>query len=182
MRTTLLRGIGCLLMGFLFIPSAHAQNDQPAPAKQPTISVMGRLKEARTVFLRDGGGNPIAFNVITSSFEGWGRYKLVNKPEEADLIVEISGPSQGGSSVAISSSTGATGKEESKATTTKEFSNGPVKMVVFDGKSKAALWSGMERPKSAMRKRNQEDNLVEAAETVFTRFHDRIEPPPAPDK
>jgi hypothetical protein len=36
----------------------------------------------------------------------------------------------------------------------------------------------MEQAKSAMRQKTREDNLVQAAEKVFAKFHDRVEPAP----
>lgn len=164
-----------------------AQEQKPEePANTAPMGFGARMKTAKTVFLRDGGGNPIAFNVISSAFEGWGRYLPVNKPEDADLIVEVSGPRESGSGISVSSSTTPSGlsgsHNEGKTTTSKEFSNGPIKMVVYDGKSKAAMWSATEKSKSGMRKKTQQDNMVETAERLFTMFHDRIEPPPPPVK
>lgn len=177
-----------LILIFSSFLAIVAQEQKPEePAKTAPMGFGARMKTAKTVFLRDGGGNPIAFNVISSAFEGWGRYLPVNKPEDADLIVEVSGPDgSGGSGISVSSSTTPSGlsgsHNEAKTTTSKESSNGPIKMVVYDGKSKAAMWSATEKPKSGMRKKTQEDNMVEAAERLFTMFHDGIEPPPPPVK
>ena len=41
-----------------------------------------------------------------------------------------------------------------------------------------SLWMGIEHPKSALKKNDRENNLVEASERLFSKFHDRIEPPP----
>jgi hypothetical protein len=110
--------------------------------------------------------------------DGWGRFVMVNSPEQADIILEISSPG-GGSGVTVSSKTDTstrTGQAESSTSTTRDLSSGPIRLTVIDGKSKSVLWTGSEQPKFAMRKKSQEDNLVEAAEKLFTKFHDRVEP------
>jgi hypothetical protein len=120
----------------------------------------------------------IPFNVISSAFDGWGRYEVVYDEAKADLIVETSAP-QESTGFSVSSSTtrnGGSGREE-QSKSTKEFSKAPISMVVFDAKTRTPLWSGSEMPKSGMRRKAQEDNQVEAAQALFRKFHDRIEPP-----
>jgi hypothetical protein len=42
------------------------------------------------------------------------------------------------------------------------------------------MWFGSEEPKFAVRQKATQTNLVQAAERLFTRFHDRVEPPAKP--
>jgi hypothetical protein len=155
---------------------------QEAAKPNPPMNPFTRLTAAKTVFIKNGGGSEISFNVIESSMEGWGRYQVVSSPDKADLILEVTSPTEnsGGVSVSSSTKTDASGRPGQSTTSSREISpsGGPVKIVVFDARSKAALWSGMEQAKSAMRQKQREDNLVSAAEKVLTKFHDRIEPPP----
>lgn len=148
----------------------------------PPMNPFTRLTAAKNVYLKSGGGNPIPFNVIESSMQGWGRYQLVESADKADLILEVTAPTDSGGGISVSSSTknDRSGRPEDSTSTSRELSSGggSVKIVVYDARSKAALWSGMEQAKSAMRQKQREDNLVQAAEKVFTKFHDRIEPPP----
>jgi hypothetical protein len=51
-------------------------------------------------------------------------------------------------------------------------------MTVYDGKNKRVLWIGTETARFAMKQTSRENNLVEAAERLALRFHDRVEPPP----
>jgi hypothetical protein len=166
---------------FLALGAVGQEAAKPAPPMNPFT----RLTAAKTVFLRNGGGSEIPFNVIESSMEGWGRYQVVNSADKADLIVEVTSPREdsGGVTVSSSSKTDGMGRPEQSTSSSRDISpsGGPVKIVVFDGRSKAPLWSGSEQAKSAMRQKQREDNLVQAAEKVFIKFHDRIEPPP-PDK
>jgi hypothetical protein len=47
---------------------------------------------------------------------------------------------------------------------------------VYEAKSKRELWTGTEHVKSGFKKKTEEDNLVAAAEKLFLRFHDSVEP------
>ncbi len=176
-----------LVLAFAFAAAARAQDQKPDEPKRATpMSFSARLLSAKSVYLRSAGGNSIAFDVIGTSFEGWGRYAVVKRPEDADLIVEVTGSTSGGSGISVSSTTTPSGPasasdRSNSTTTTRDLSGAPIKLVIYDAKSNAVMWSAMEQPKSAMRKKSQEDNIVEAAEKLFRKFHDRIEPPPPPE-
>lgn len=171
---------GSLITAVLLIGIASAQEaNPPMPKKNPPVMPTSRLAAARTAFVKNAGGSSIPFNVISTSMEGWGRYQLVDSPEKADLILEVSTSSSGEGGVSVSSSTDSgygASTPGSKTTTTKELSTGPIRLSVIDGKSKSVLWTATEQPKYAMRKKQQEDNIVDAAEKLFSKFHDRVEP------
>jgi len=42
------------------------------------------------------------------------------------------------------------------------------------------MWIAREEPKFAVPHKAEDEHLVEAAQKIFTRFHDRIEPPVKP--
>jgi hypothetical protein len=150
----------------------------PMPTKNPPVTPTTRLAAAKTAFVRNAGGSSIPYNVISTSMEGWGRFQLVNSPEKADIILDVSSSGSGGG-VTVSSSTSnssTTGRPESTTSTSRDLSSGPVRLTVIDGKSKSVLWTGFEQPKFALRKKSMEDNLVDASEKLFTKFHDRVEP------
>lgn len=171
-----------LLYAFLSLSLFTWAQEQPKPAEQPAkpplVSASARLNAAKTVYIRNGGGSPIPYNAISSGFEGWGRFVVVDDPAKADLIVEVTSPASD-SGVSISSSTMTGARREETVSSSRALSASMVKMLVIDNKTKTPLWSGMEQAKSGMRKKSQEDNLVEAGEKLFTKFHDRLEPPPA---
>ncbi len=170
---------------FLLVALMAFAQEAAKPANPP-MNPYTRLTVAKTIYIKSGGGNEIPYNVISSSMEGWGRYLVVDSPEKADLIMEVTAPADTGSGVSVSSNTRRDpyGHPEDSTTTSREISpgGGLVKLVVYDARSKAALWSASEQAKSAMRQKSREDNLVQAAEKVFTKFHDRIEPPPPAPK
>jgi hypothetical protein len=145
--------------------------------KTPPMTAAGRLGAAKTAFVKNAGGNSIPFRVIESTLEGWGRFTLVEAPEKADLIVEVSAPAEGGG-ISVSSSTDHSplqGQTSQSTTTTKQVSSSQVKMVVLDGRSKVPLWSGTEQPKFAVKQKAKEDNLVEAAQRLVAKFRQRLE-------
>jgi hypothetical protein len=52
-----------------------------------------------------------------------------------------------------------------------------ISMTVRDARNKRVLWRGTESGKYALREKARENNLVQAAEKLASKFHDRLEPP-----
>jgi hypothetical protein len=169
---------GCFLLLVSFLLASGLASAQ-AEKKTVPMTASARLAAATTVCVQNAGGNSIPFNVISSSLEGWGRYALVDNPAKADLIVEVLSADEG-SGVTISSSRrpSTSGRTEQAASTTKSLSVTQIKLVVYDAKSKMALWSATEQPKFAFKQKSREDNLVEAAQRLVARFRERVEPTP----
>jgi hypothetical protein len=160
---------------------ASAQDTQSSsqPATAGAAAHYDRVAAAKTVFLKNAGGDDIPFNVISRGFEGWGRYLLVDSADKADLIIEIQSPGDdsenkdSGQSKTNLTGGGAQQKQPPKPVTD------VITLTVYD-KNKRPLWIAREEPKSAVRRKAEETHLVEAAQKLFTRFHDRIEPPAKP--
>ncbi len=169
------------LVAMLIIAGAGLSAAQQPPEKKPVIETPSmRLASARNVFFVRTHGSRIPFEVIKSTLEGWGRFMLVETPDKADLIIEVS--STGDSGVQVSSSSKVspeTGHEEKSSSTRKDISPTDVKMTVFDARNKRGLWTATESVKFAMKEKAKENNLVEAAERLASKFHNRLEPPPA---
>ncbi|HEY6350674.1 MAG TPA: hypothetical protein VI636_14820 [Candidatus Angelobacter sp.] len=144
------------------------------PAAAPQLSASARLAAAKTAFLRKtGNGDNAAYDVVSSTLEGWGRFTLVNSPDKADIIVEIFSVSEiEGGITASAGSEGSKGRERAVGRSIVS----QIKLTVYDPKSKVPLWIGLEHPKSAMKKTDRENNEVEAAERLVQKFHDQIEP------
>jgi len=169
-----------LMIGFLIsIPGASfAGPQQPPTEKKPLIETPTmRLAAAKNVFITRTHGNRIPLDVIRSTMEGWERFTFVETPEKADLIIEIS--STGDSGVQVSSSSKVsqeTGQEEKSSSTRRDISPTDVRMTVFDSRNKRPLWAATESVKFAMKEKAKENNLVEAAERLASKFHQRLEP------
>jgi hypothetical protein len=167
-------------------PATPSQNSNPASQAGSTgqkttplaLSRSQRLGAAKTAFVKKVEGSEIPVNVITNSLEGWGRYTLVSSPEKADLLIEITSPEEQPSSVTINGSHNnpRTGYPESSSSTSRNISNVPIRMSVLDAKTRLPLFSATEQPKHALKQKAREDNLVEAAQTLFSKFHQAVEP------
>ena len=49
-------------------------------------------------------------------------------------------------------------------------------MTVFDSRNKRPLWAATESVKFAVKEKGKENNLVDAAERLASKFHQRLEP------
>ena len=163
-----------------------AAAQQPAPPSQPAnpgaAAHYDRMAAAKSVFLKNAGGNDIPFNVISRNFESWGRYILVDSPDQADMVIEILSPDDG------TEKKDKDKKDSGKGGIYGGPQQGPpqasipvpttdvITLTVYD-KNKKPMWIAREEPKFAVKHRTEETHLVEAAQKLFTRFHDRIEPP-----
>ncbi|HEV2991896.1 MAG TPA: hypothetical protein VG759_25895 [Candidatus Angelobacter sp.] len=161
--------------------SSQQQKPEPQPTPTPTSHAASadRLVAGKNLFLKQAGGNSIPYNVINSGFEGWGRYVLVDNPDKADLIMEVSAPVDNSGTKISTKVNRETGQEDGYSSS-KEFSSDSIKITVYDAKSKRPLWSASDKPKYAMKQKARENNLVESAERLFSKFHDRVEPKKLP--
>jgi hypothetical protein len=157
---------------------APAQQTPSPSAKKPIIETPAmRLASARNVLIIRTRGSMVAFDVIRSTVDGWGRFTLVETRDKADLIIEIA--SGGDSGVQVSSSSGVSpdsGREEKSTQSRKDISPTEISMMVFDARNKRPLWSATESVKFAVKEKTKENNLVEAAERLASKFHQRLEP------
>lgn len=170
----------CLVPIALLAIAQDAQPQKPTESTKP-LSASARLAAAKTAYVKRAGGADVAYDTIRYAIEGWGHFTVVNKPEDADITIEVSAPGDGGG-VAVSSSTtttnAVTGRPEQNSNTSRTFNSGggPVKLTVYDTKSKMLLFVATEQAKSAMKQKNREDNLVEAASKLVTKFRERVDP------
>lgn len=180
MRTTIKAAARLVLVGLAFAltPGGAPVFAQQPPEKKPLIETPSmRLAAARNVFITRTHGSRIPFDVINSTLDGWGRFTLVATPSKADLIIEISSSGDSGVQVSSSSKVSAeTGQEEKSNSTRKDISPTDITMTVFESRNKRGLWSATESVKFAMKEKGKENNLVEAAERLASKFHERLEP------
>lgn len=164
---------GWVLCGFILGTPAQ----QAPPASLLPANEMAKLAFGKSAFIKNEHGGNIAFDAISSDIEGWGRFVLVDSPDKADFVVEVSSYESG--EVRSTSKTDyatADGKPQTSSGASKDFSGSSVTMKVYEPKTLRQLWSGTDKVKSAFKKKSEEDNMVEAAEKLFLRFHDTVEP------
>ncbi len=184
MRTTLPQSVRfamvLLAIGTILAAAQQAKpSETPAPGTSPgpaAAAHFDRLAAAKTIYLKYVSGNDIPFNVISRSFEEWGHYVLVDSAEKADIVMEIIGPSNEKEEKDSDTHKPSvrTGNKEPEPTKAPAFEG--IKATVYD-KNHRPMWSVTEDPKFAMRHKAEENNLVEASRRLFTKFHDRVEPP-----
>ena len=141
-----------------------------------------RLLNAKTVFVRKVAGDDMAFDIVNNAVIGWPRYIVVDSPEKADLLIEVSSPEEpkkdkdGGTTVS-----GSAGGRDPRAMqmppTT--YTSTDVKLIVRDAHTRAILWAGTEPAKEAFRQAKTDQNLIDATQKLVRKLHDRVEPPPA---
>jgi hypothetical protein len=163
------------------------QPQQPPPAQQPAKkpvvdTASARLTSAKNVMITRARGSQIPYDVISSTLDGWGRFTMVDTADKADLVVTVA-TSGADSGVRVSGSDAVsplTGRPERSSNSSVDLSNAEITMTVYDAKNKRVLWTAVETAKSAMKQTARENNLVEAAEKLASKFHNRLEPPPPP--
>ncbi len=172
-----------LVIASAFLPASAQDTGAKAaqtPASKPVLSPTARLQAAKTAFVKNVDGSDIGYDTVATTLEGWGRYKLVDSPAKADLVIEVESPrdDQGGVSVSSSSST-ATGRYEQSNKSSREVSSGggPMRPVVRDAKTTVTLFVASEQVKGGMKKNARENNMVDAAQKLVAKFHERVEPP-----
>ncbi|HLY99871.1 MAG TPA: hypothetical protein VKT33_12495 [Candidatus Angelobacter sp.] len=163
-----------------------AQQQNQAEQKPGT----DRLLAARTVFLKHASGSEIPFNVISSTFEGWGRFTVVDSPEKADIVLEVFSPPND-TDIAVGSPIRDFPEQrrptDQPSPTARNRAADPVRLTIYDAKTyglktKLPLWSAAHHPKYAMRAKARESSLVEATEALIARLRDRVEPPAKPSQ
>jgi hypothetical protein len=173
----------CFLSFAIRLVAQDTQQQKPAEAPKP-MSPTARLAAAKTAYVKRAAGADVAYDAIRYAIEGWGRFTVVGKPEDSDITIEVSAPGEGGG-VSISSSTNATnnttGRPDQNTSTSRTFNSGggPVKMTVYETKSKMLLFVASEQAKSALKQKAREDNLVDAASKLVRKFRERVEPTPS---
>jgi hypothetical protein len=155
-----------------------AVQQSPANPKPLSATFSERLAFGKSMYVKNEHGSNIPFDVINSDIQGWGRFVLLNTATNADFIAAVS--SYGSGSVTVGSKTDyATpdGRPGQSTGTRKDLSSASVSLKISEAKTGREVWSGTEKVKSALKKKAEEDNVVAAAEKLFRRFHDAVEPP-----
>ena len=156
-------------------PPANNEEKKPAVVQNPTA----RLTSARNVFIVRTHGSNIPYDTIRTTVDNWERFTLVDAADKADLIIEVA--SDGGdTNVRVTSKMGTdyqTGRMEQSSSSSKDLSSTQISMTVSDAHNKRVLWHATAPAKYSMKEKTRENNLVEAAEKLASKFHDRLEPP-----
>lgn len=175
-----------LLMLAAFAPAAGAQATAAAPSeaqetgKPLAVTPAVRLAAAKAVYLKNGGGSDTPFDVISMSFSEWARFSVVDDPEKADLIVEVTSPDdgkkkdkEGGGFTASAQGQQVAGHQADEPPTS---TRSDVLMAVRDARTKATLWSGTEKPTSVEKGMSKAEKFAAAGTRLMSRFRQKVEP------
>jgi hypothetical protein len=128
---TLLRKLFCFSLAAVLVSTQLAL----AQSTTPTAPVPSQIQQAQAIFLTNSGADPNfpidatkAFNDIYAALKTWGRYKLVNSPDQADLVFKLKGIAP------ITELTGNRGGVYS-------ISSPAFRLTILDPKSNIALWT-----------------------------------------
>ena len=121
----------CFTLALLLASTPLTRAQQTTPA----APVPSQIHEAQTIFLTNSGSDPNfpidetkAYNDIYAALQTWGRYKLVNSPEQADLVFQLKG---------IAPITDVSGNRGGVYTVTSPA----FQLTILDPKSNIALWT-----------------------------------------
>lgn len=169
-----------LILCCLPLCAQQTPSDNPPPKPTGSVSATTRLLNAKTVCVRKVAGNDIAYDIVNNAVIGWPRYIVVDSPEKADLLIEVSSPEEpkkdkdSGTTV----SGGSNGRDpRALAVPTTTYASTDVKLIVRDAHTKAILWAGTEPAKEAFRQVKTDQNLIDATQKLVRKLHDRVEPP-----
>jgi hypothetical protein len=89
-----LRKLLCFTLALFLASTPLTRAQQTTPA----APVPSQILQAQTIFLTNSGSDPNfpidatkAYNDIYAALQTWGRYKLVNSPDQADLVFQLRG-------------------------------------------------------------------------------------------
>ena len=174
-----------LLVAVLVATASFAQekpSTPPEPKNPPLVGPSARLAAAKTAYVKNAAGSEVPFNVISAGIDGWGKFRMVDSASEADIVIEVYSPDDEHTSSSTSSKTkvGSGGRAPEPAPPSN--TGGPIRLVVSDPRTHLSLWSATEQPRGGFRQRTQDQHIVEAAQRLLAKFHERLEPPAPPAK
>jgi hypothetical protein len=159
--------VGLVLVAVL----AAAAKDKKDLQKAPLPS---ELLTAKKVFLSKGvgataftvkGGFDLAFDAFYSGMKDWGRYTITDKPEDADLIMQVSYNVE---------SQGTEVQGNANGISTRIIFDGNLSLVVYNSQKRTELWTTSVAPGVARLKKNQEKEMIKAGEALVKSLKERM--------
>jgi hypothetical protein len=165
----------CRLLPIALLAATALTAQQNPPISQ---NFAERLAFGKSMYVKNAHGGNIPFDVISTDLQNWGRFTILNAPEKADFVAEVTSYESG--TVSLGGNTAAPYDRSAQSGVRKDLSSSSVTLKVYEAKTNRELWTGSEKIKSAFKKKTEQDNVVAAAEKLFVRFHDALDPPGKP--
>lgn len=163
------------LLAIALLATTNLAAQQTPPISQ---NFSERLAFGKSMYVKNAHGGNIAFDVISTDLQNWGRFTVLDTPDKADFVAEVTSYESG--TVSLAGNTAAPYERSAQTGVRKDLSSSSVTLKVYETKTNRELWMGSEKIKSAFKKKTEQDNVVAAAEKLFVRFHDALEPPVKP--
>ncbi len=165
----------------LALCSVNASGEDKNKNKPELAPLPSGIIQARNVFLlngggndpsiKDGSGNEIAFDTVYSELKSWGRFRIVDSVDAADLVVEVTYGLENQRTRVFSSTNYSTGHTQ---VFSRNVADPTLRIMVYDAKTKEPLWSQSIVRKWARFGGNREKNLIKATKTMVERFRKRF--------
>lgn len=176
MKSVLIRFLFVAML-FLVCTSAIAGDKKKSVPPAPLPKV---VLTSQTVFIAKGpgsdpylkGGAELAFDTFYADVKNWGKYRIVDSPEEADLVLELSYSSQQVGTHVWSATNSYSGSTQVFSTPEMDPR---VSLNIYDRKTGFVLWSAAEARDTARRRKNREKNLVNAVHEMVSSLRSRVE-------
>ena len=130
------------------------------------------------MYVKNVHGGNIAFEAISTDLQNWGRFTILDSAEKAEFVAEVTSYESG--TISLGGNTPAPYERSAQSGVRKDLSSSSVTLSIYETKTNRELWTGTEKIKSAFKKKTEQDNVIAAAEKLFVRFHDAVEPPGRP--
>jgi hypothetical protein len=156
-----------ILLAVLAVAAQDKKDLQKAPLPTAVLT-------AKKAFISKGvgataftveGGFDLAFDAFYSDMKSWGRYAITGKPEDADLLMQVSYTAANGGTHVYSTQTNVYSSQILSLQLT---------LVVYDSHTRTELWSTSVAPGLARRKKNQEKEMIKAGEKLAANLKERV--------
>ena len=154
----------CLIATSYAMPGKGRKDVPPAPL--PTV-----IRDAKKIFLTNGGGSDLAYDAFYAEMKNWGKYQIVGSPDEADIIVELAYRVERGGTHVWSSTNTYTGATQVHSA---EITDPQLVLTIYDGKSKESLWSAIDHRRLARRQKNREKEIINSAQRLVDELKVRV--------
>jgi hypothetical protein len=154
----------CLVATCYAVPGKGRKDVPPAPL--PAV-----IRDAKKIFLTNGGGSDLAYDAFYQEMKNWGRYQIVGSPDEADLIVELAYRVEHAGTHVWSSTNTYTGATQVHSA---QITDPQLVLTIYDGKSKDSLWSAVDHRRLARRRKNREKEIINSAQRLVDELKLRV--------
>ena len=146
----------------LCTPTDALANQKEKQAMAPLPIAMTQVSK---IFILNGGGTDAIYDQFYSEMKAWRRYELVDSPEKAQLVFEISFGSQGEVPQVYTNP----GNMQ-----TYSYTVNRLRLAVVDQGAKKAIWTAVETPEGARLEKNVQKNRVRAVSRIVENLKKRL--------